>query len=429
MNFGFFVLVLFLFLIQPKRDIIHSIHFSEIPAMSPREMSIRTDMTPNPVKKSALYQPYRLMEWANQLAGIGYWYHEIGTEDLYLSETAWQLYGEKQQINQTNWHKMMSYYLYADQRRIAILMQRQDMLNVPLVFRGRIQVKHQERILLHRVVTKPAHGQNPAFKFGVLRDITEAEKAREALVAAKRQAESHDRAKTSFIATMSHELRTPLNAILGFAELMSEEMLGPLGHPRYVDYARDITRSGQHLLDLISDILELSKLTAGHHDFQDEELVLEELFARSRIMVAGNKAGVSPNILERSENPWPILRADRRAVLQMLVNLLSNAVKFTPVDGRIEMGVTIEPDGALVIWISDNGSGIPADQLTKVTLPFERGAAKWDHAHQGTGLGLPMVKLLVEAHGGHLRLFSREGRGTVVSLVFPPERVLIHDMG
>ena len=401
--------------------------------MPTHDMALRAPKTDRFFRQIPQQKHDYMMAWAHQLAGIGYWYSPLNSDLLYLSDTAWQLYGEEDEKITMTWQELTSRYLHADRRRIAILLQRQDNQQQQQVFRGRIQIGNQERILLHRVITKTfpdnASGNNQAIRFCVLRDVTEAEKAREALVAAKRQAETHDRAKTSFIATMSHELRTPLNAILGFAELMAEEMLGPLGHPRYRDYALDIARSGQHLLDLISDILELSKLTAGHHDFQDEELVLDEIFARARLMVAGHKPGQSPTIHERSEQLFPgqkspTLRADRRALLQMLVNLLSNAVKFTPADGHIEMGVAIEPDSALVIWVSDNGCGIPADQLTKVTLPFERGAAKWDQTRQGTGLGLPMVKLLIEAHGGHLRLFSREGRGTVVSLVFPPERVI-----
>ena len=255
------------------------------------------------------------------------------------------------------------------------------------------------------------------------RDITERVEAAERLAAALDQAEAANRAKSAFLATMSHELRTPLNAIIGFSDIMLHELFGPLGNPRYHDYARHVQNSGRHLLDLINDVLDMSKLEAGRYTL--DESWLEPAVAvetcRALAAVPADAGGVT---LESGGIPaLPRQMADERALRQVLLNLLSNAVKFTPRGGRVTVTAGLEADGGLAIAVRDTGIGIPADALTRILEPFQQADSSIPGRFGGTGLGLSICRDLMALHGGSLSIDSEPGCGTVVTIRFPADRV------
>ncbi|CAO3377046.1 sensor histidine kinase [Azospirillum argentinense] len=240
---------------------------------------------------------------------------------------------------------------------------------------------------------------------------------------ARRAAERANRAKTAFFACMSHEIRTPLNAMMGFAELLEQEVLGPIANPLYRDYARDIAESGRHLMDLINDLLDLSKAEAGRLELA-ESLVDVPRVAVGGARLLSDRAGRAGVGIETDLPPdLPPLRADERKLRQMLLNLLSNAVKFTPPDGVVTLNGRVAADGTLCLSVHDTGIGMTADELEKALEPWGQIDSALGRNHIGTGLGLPLTKRLVELHGGRLDIDTAPDRGTTMTLVFPAERV------
>ncbi|MGH6763112.1 MAG: PAS domain-containing sensor histidine kinase [Phyllobacterium sp.] len=239
-------------------------------------------------------------------------------------------------------------------------------------------------------------------------------------IAEKERAEGANRSKSEFMANMSHELRTPLNAIIGFSEIMHSKTFGPLGSDRYEEYARDIHNSGNYLLNVINDILDMSKIEAGRFSLDIEEIdlcpLINETVRVIELQAEAKEIEVSTNIAASAS-----LRADRRAVKQVLLNLLSNAVKFTPPGGRITVRAR-KASGALVFTIEDTGCGIPKQALRKLGQPFEQVENQMTKSHTGSGLGLAISKSLAELHGGALKIRSREGVGTIVSVRIPTQR-------
>ena len=254
---------------------------------------------------------------------------------------------------------------------------------------------------------------------GTVADVTQRHKAEERLRAALNSAESANRAKSEFLAKMSHELRTPLNAIIGFSEVLGRETFGPLGHPRYNSYVEDIAVSGRHLLEMINDILDMSKIESGGYEINPVESDLNALIAET-VQVVGGQIEQQKLELSQSIDPnIPALYADRRAVRQILLNLLSNAIKFTPLHGSIRIAARLNEQGGITLSVADSGIGIEEDDLDDVLQPFNQGSNAHQTVQPGTGLGLPIVKSLVEMHGGRLTIESKRGAGTVVTVEFP----------
>ena len=252
----------------------------------------------------------------------------------------------------------------------------------------------------------------------VTRDITTLKQIETDLTAARDAAEEASRAKSRFLANMSHELRTPLNAIIGFSDIMRQEILGPMGNERYREYAGLIRDSGQHLVDLISDLLDMSKIEAGKFAIDAKPFELGALIEEciSMVRVTADSAGV---ILARDlAEELPSLIADRRALKQSLINLLSNAIKFTPAEGRVTVAAYNDGD-ALLLQVRDTGVGIPQKDLARIGRPFEQVEGELQRLHKGTGLGLSLVKALAELHGGAMQIDSALGDGTTVSLRLP----------
>jgi signal transduction histidine kinase len=244
----------------------------------------------------------------------------------------------------------------------------------------------------------------------------------DAMRAAKEEAEAADRAKSEFLANMSHELRTPLNAIIGFSDMMTSEAMGPLLNQHYRGYVKDIHASGTHLLAIISDILDLSKASAGKLELSESWFDAREVvnsacrLIRQRIDGAGLTLTITLPPDELS------IYADERKLKQILLNLLSNAYRFTPVEGRIECRLALEPEG-VVFAVSDTGVGIAAEHLDRVLKPFVQIEPSYRRMHEGTGLGLALVKAMAELHGGSLRLDSTPGMGTTAFVIFPVTRL------
>ena len=242
------------------------------------------------------------------------------------------------------------------------------------------------------------------------------------LAAARIAAEGSNKAKANFLANMSHELRTPLNAILGFSEIIKNAAFGPISS-NYREYSEDIHSSGSHLLSLINEILDLSKLEAGQFEIEEQHVNLAALAESSARFVEpqAQKARISLSHLIAPDVSF--IRADERRMRQILINILANAVKFTPPGGQVRLAINRIERG-LLIEVSDTGIGIPADKIEMAMEPFSQVEAGASRNYQGTGLGLPLAKRLVELHGGTLTLKSEVNRGTAVSIILPPDRIV-----
>ncbi|HTI88831.1 MAG TPA: sensor histidine kinase [Alphaproteobacteria bacterium] len=256
------------------------------------------------------------------------------------------------------------------------------------------------------------------------KEVEMVQASEQALMAAKEEAELSSRAKSEFLANMSHELRTPLNAIIGFSEMMQSEQFGPLGNARYTGYADDIHDSGLHLLSVINDILDVSKIEAGHMELDESEVNLRSVVAASLALVQGRAEERKIAIETMSSPRLPPVRADERKIKQIVINLLSNAVKFTPPNGTVSVSLAVE-DGWACVRIKDTGIGIPADRLPHIARPFVQIDSGLNRRFEGTGLGLALSRALAELHRGTLDIASAEGQGTVVTLRLPPDRLVV----
>ncbi|MBI1238873.1 MAG: PAS domain S-box protein [Alphaproteobacteria bacterium] len=255
----------------------------------------------------------------------------------------------------------------------------------------------------------------------VTRDVTARKRVERELEEARERAETANQTKSRFLANMSHELRTPLNAIIGFSDILLQELFGPIGQPRYQEYAQLIHESGQLLLELISDILDMSKIEAGKYELHYEECDARELVEAVTRLIQGRAedAGVMLGIALPEE---PItLRADKRAVKQVIINLLSNAIKFTPGGGQVTVNVK-RHDNFVIIAVTDTGIGIAPEDLPRLGHAFEQAKADSDLAKVGTGLGLALVRSLSQLHGGSMRIESALGIGTTVTVTLPLSR-------
>ncbi|MBI3452257.1 MAG: hypothetical protein HY057_05375 [Rhodospirillales bacterium] len=240
---------------------------------------------------------------------------------------------------------------------------------------------------------------------------------------AQRRAETANHAKSRFLANMSHELRTPLNAILGFSEVIKDQMFGPSATAQYTDYAHEIHRSGRHLLDVLSDILDMSRIEEGRYELSDEAVDVAAIIAGCLPMISGRAQESRIELRNEIPTRLPLLSADQRAVKQVMLNLLSNAVKFTPKGGRVRIVAAIEATGDMAVSVIDNGVGITRAAQSAIFEPFQQGDPTVSRKYGGAGLGLSISKRFMQLHGGTLTLVSEVGVGTTVTARFPAARV------
>lgn len=254
--------------------------------------------------------------------------------------------------------------------------------------------------------------------------ITELEQAKAISDESRRQAEEANTAKSRFLATMSHELRTPLNAIIGFSEIMQNEVLGPLPNEKYKEYVNDIHSSGDHLLNLINEILDLSRIEAGRYKLNEEAVTLAYVAEDCENLLRLRARAKDVSIKLDLDQTLPKLWADERALRQITLNLLTNAVKFTPNGGVIHVRVKPTEDGGQQVSVEDTGPGIPESEIATVLSAFGQGSLAIQSAEEGSGLGLSIVQALVEMHDGKFNLTSELRKGTIVTATFPPARVM-----
>ncbi|MES2294489.1 MAG: ATP-binding protein [Pseudomonadota bacterium] len=263
------------------------------------------------------------------------------------------------------------------------------------------------------------------------RVITQLEKSRTQLTTMSRrlafavdEAELANRAKSSFLANMSHELRTPLNAILGFSEVMKDQHLGPVHNPRYLSYAGDIHSSGRHLLAIINDVLDLAKIEAGKMTIDNAtQFELAPVLASSLAMLKGLGEKYGVTVLNETAGDGVQLKAVERMIRQIVINLVGNAIKFTPPGGTVHLSGKLRSDGGYEIAVRDTGVGMSEKEMAHAMMPFGQNDNRFTGKHDGTGLGLPLAKAMLELHDGTLRMTSVPDEGTTVTMIIPAARV------
>ncbi|MEP3246012.1 MAG: PAS-domain containing protein [Sneathiella sp.] len=266
------------------------------------------------------------------------------------------------------------------------------------------------------------YGEKPVMQI-IVRDISAQKEAEEILKKAKEEAEYVSQLKGTFLANMSHELRTPLNAVIGFSEIIKNEIFGRIGSEKYIEYASDIHASGIHLLDLINDILDLSKIEAGTQKLVDSKVQLENLVQECMRLTNPQREKAHVNLDMDLSALSPVVTGDSKMLKQVVINLLSNAIKFTPQGGNISVYSSILSDGSLTLTVEDTGIGIKPGDIQKALTPFVQIDSEMTRKYNGTGLGLPLSKNLMELHGGTLKITSTYGSGTAVTITLPQERV------
>lgn len=269
--------------------------------------------------------------------------------------------------------------------------------------------------------------QRRKFQVTTLMDISLRKQMELSLRVAKDQADAANHAKSAFLANMSHELRTPLNAIIGFSEIMMNGTFGALENPKYQEYINDVHSSARHLLEIINEVLDMSKIEAGRVELDENEVDLGDVIESVSRMMASRAFSGNITISTEVEAQLPSVTGDPRLIRQILINLVSNAVKFCESGGKISISAELLKDGDVELKVADDGVGIPKDKIAHALEPFgqihDASIARHDRS-SGTGLGLPLAKAMVEMHGGTLMLQSDVGKGTVVTIIFPRRRVL-----
>ena len=377
------------------------------------------DMTEVKTTEISLKRREQELSEAQALALMGHWRWSVGADEIEWSDQIYNIFGVTRDdftptLDNTNalLHKRdIGHLMQAFQR--AIIEQNDYDIDFRVV-RGDGTIRY---VRCEGRCELDEDGDVIAL-YGVMQDITAQTEHAMELHAAKDAAEQAYASKTRFLANMSHELRTPLNAIIGFSDMIERQMLGAVGNDKYVEYANSIKKSGEHLLALITDILDMSKIEVGKYELAIEDIDLGDVVNTAVRMIESRAMDGLIEINNHIPNRGPMLKADRRAVMQILLNILSNAVKFTEPGGEITMDIE-EFENHVSIKVTDSGIGIPANKLSAVLRPFEQVSNAFTRNHEGSGLGLAITKELAELHGGMISLESKEGEGTCAHIRLP----------
>ncbi len=378
------------------------------------------DITDIKEKQKNLERREKQLSEAEAIGRMGHWHWLIGEEYISWSEEIFRIFGVDQNQFKPNINSLTPLVHKRDLGRVVQVFQRAiiEEKNYDMEFRIIRPGGDVRFIMCEGRCEKNDEGEVIAL-YGIMQDMTERMLYEEELRQAKDASEQAYAARTRFLANMSHELRTPLNAIIGFSEMIESQMLGPIFNKKYVEYATSIKESGHHLLDLISDILDMSKIEAGKHVLDLETVRVNDVIQRCIEMIKGR--ATEQNITIRPfelENTDLSIIADRRALTQIFLNLLSNAVKFTKENGSVWIECYENKD-YISFKICDTGIGIPPNKLASVLRPFEQASSEYTRDHEGTGLGLSITKELIELHGGSIHIDSTVDIGTTVSVRLP----------
>lgn len=381
------------------------------------------DLTESKRHEAELLRREQQLSEAQSIGHMGHWMWRIGDENLEFSSELYRIFGVTSDKFVPTFDNINGMMHRRDRGRIAQSFQRAmiERKNYEMEFRIIRPTGEARFIVLQGRCETDAEGDVSAL-FGIMQDVTERNIYESELRTAKEAAERAYAAKSQFLANMSHELRTPLNAIIGFSEMMQRQMLGPIGTEKYLDYIGGIRESGEHLLDMITDILDMSKIEAGKYTLDVEEFNLFKVIRLATHMIEGRALDAQVKIISSiPEKDDMMMTGDRRAIMQMVLNILSNAVKFTKPNGEVKISCASVND-MITMTFTDTGIGIPAGKLRYVTKPFEQAANSFTRNHEGTGLGLAITKELAELHGGTLELQSTVGVGTTVTIQIPVKK-------
>ncbi|HEX6957131.1 MAG TPA: PAS domain S-box protein [Ferrovibrio sp.] len=379
-----------------------------------------TDITARKQHEADLQELVRHLQLAVTASGIGIWERDLATTSLTADARVLELWGidpEHFDYDVDSWTARV----HPDDRAML-----QQQLKAAVTAQEQFEIEHrilrpsgEVRHLQVRGLVERAPDGSAVKLIGTNRDITERVVHAEMLWQAKVEAEEANRAKSRFLANMSHELRTPLNAIIGFSEAMAAGIIDISNRALVTSYSADIHASGLHLLKIINDLLDLSRIEAGKFALALEDLAMQDVANRAIGTVRDQAARAGLTLQCEVAADLPLLRADERAMHQILLNLLSNAIKFTPEGGRVTLGLAADGAAGMRIWVADTGVGIATQDIPKLMKPFAQLDNIYRRQYDGAGLGLAIVRSLVELQGGKVSIESELGRGTIVSILMP----------
>lgn len=410
---------------EPKEQIFEGgqiYRLSEFQTVSGGTVALRTDITELRERENALRHLNERFEEAQSVAHIGNWIRDMENTFCEWSPEISRIVGyEHEKVNLARETFLTRVHPDDLERMVSVVdWATENGEDYQVEYRV---VRPDEEVLHVRElggVLKDNSGRTILAR-GTLQDITTQHLVEQELIEAKMKAEEGIKAKSMFLANMSHELRTPLNAVIGFAEVISKEIFGPVNHDKYKEYSENILSSGQHLLSLINDILDFSRMEAGKYELHETSCNLNDILSWTGLMLESNakakaiSLSIEPSTIE-------LFNGDERKLKQVMVNLVNNALKFTPTGGKVSVSVQAETENYVSLFVEDNGHGISPLELDKVMRPFGRTKHSISRSIEGTGLGLPLSKSIVEMHDGELRISSIEAEGTIVEIRLPRKR-------